>query len=176
MIGWSWRSECAVYGHVVAKSISRPRRRALDSCAPDSWNYRIITEAFRARGLNIPRIRLATFRCIFAPTDCFRRMHHHVSQFRRALFFGAISGEGATGRIACADTANGYRDAENRTLSPVVERSIKHRRKFTASMGANHQPRPEVCVLRNLSGFFGRRSWEQPVFHDRSCAGFRMPA
>jgi|ERR1700722_6263483 DNA-binding transcriptional LysR family regulator len=81
--------------------------------APDSWNYRIITEAFRARGFNIPRIRLATFSVhlradMIASGECITTF----PGFRGALFFGAISGEGATGRFARAAMANGYRDAE----------------------------------------------------------------
>src|SRR5262249_54835641 len=60
---------------VVATGMSSPwaaRRRQIDLAelvdepwilaeAPDSWNYSVVAEAFRARGLRMPRISAMTF-------------------------------------------------------------------------------------------------------------------
>ena len=87
--------------------------------APDSWNYRIIAEAFRARGLRIPRIRLATFSAhlradMIASGECITTFPGFVVRF----FFGAISSEGVACRFADATMADGYRDAEKSNAEP----------------------------------------------------------
>jgi DNA-binding transcriptional LysR family regulator len=122
--------------------------------APDSWNYRIITEAFRARGLNIPRIRLATFSVhlradMIASGECITTFPGFVVRFfsaRSAVKVLPVD-------LPVRPWPMGIVTLKTRTLSPVVERFIEHLRKFTASMGAddglvrNRSERP-----RNLSG------------------------
>ena len=118
--------------------------------APDSWNYRIITEAFRARGFNIPRIRLATFSVhlradMIASGECITTFPGFVVRF-----FSARSAV----KVLPVDLPVRPWPMGIVTLKKPRRRTI-HRalRKFTASMGAddglvrNRSERP-----RNLSG------------------------
>jgi DNA-binding transcriptional LysR family regulator len=110
--------------------------------APDSWNYRIIAEAFRARGLRIPRIRLATFSAhlradMIASGECITTFPGFVVRFfsaRSAVKVLPVD-------LPMRPWPMGIVTLRNRTLSPVVERFIDHLRKFTASMGAADRPR-----------------------------------
>lgn len=103
--------------------------------APDSWNYRVISEAFRARGLNPPRIRLVTFSVhvradMVASGEC-------IATFPGAVvrYFAARSAV----KVLPVDLPErpwpmGIVTLRGRTLSPVVERFIEHLREFTQPM------------------------------------------
>jgi DNA-binding transcriptional LysR family regulator len=103
--------------------------------APDSWNYKIIVEAFRARGLDIPQIRLVTLSLYMradmaASGECIATFPASV-----ARFFSARSSLKVLPVILPSQPLPmGIVTLKKRTLSPVVECFIEHLREFTQPM------------------------------------------
>jgi DNA-binding transcriptional LysR family regulator len=105
--------------------------------APNSWNYKIMSEAFRARGLDIPRIRLVTFSAhlragMVASGQCIATFPASVVRFFASQ---------ATLKVLPVDLPvrpwpMAIVTLKNRTLSPVVELFIEHLRDFTRPMRA----------------------------------------
>jgi len=134
---------------VVAAGMRSPwaRRRKVDLAdlinepwilsAPDSWNYRIISEAFRARGLTIPKIRLVTYSVhvradMVASGECIATFPSSLVRYfaaRSAIKVLPID-------LPVQPLPVGIVTLKNRTLSPVVERFIQHLRDFTRPMRA----------------------------------------
>ena len=59
-IDWSWPPERNRDGRIVAKSILRILLTNLGYCPGQTWNYRVVTEAFRKRGAPMPKVCLKT--------------------------------------------------------------------------------------------------------------------
>jgi len=110
---------------------------------PESWNHRIVLEAFRARGLSMPKIRLKTFsthlRTNMVGSGGF------IATFPNSVvrFYSDRFGL----KVLPVDLPNrpwpvAILTLKNRILSPVVERFIQHVRDLTAKMSAdNGSPR-----------------------------------
>ena len=102
---------------------------------PESWNYRIVSEAFRARGLGLPKIRLKTF-----------STHLRTNMVGSGRFIATFPnsvvrfyGDQFALKTLPVDLPNqpwpvAILTLKNRTLSPIVERFIQHVRDFTKSM------------------------------------------
>jgi DNA-binding transcriptional LysR family regulator len=102
---------------------------------PDSWNHRIIAEAFRAQGLRLPDIRVRTFsvhlRSSLAASGRF------ITTFPKSVAY--ISGERFSLKVLPLKLPTrpwpvAIITLKNRTLSPVVGRFIEHVRDFTRPM------------------------------------------
>ena len=103
--------------------------------APDSWNYRIISEAFRARGLDLPRIRLVTY-SVHVRADMVAS-GEYITTFPSSMvrYFAARSAVKALPvDLPVQPLPLGIVTLKNRMLSPVVERFIQHLRDFTRPM------------------------------------------
>jgi DNA-binding transcriptional LysR family regulator len=100
--------------------------------ASDSWNHKIIAEAFRARGLRMPNIRVRTFsvhlRSSLAASGrfitTFPKSVAHLARERFSLKVLPVVLPAQPWPVAIITL-------KSRTLSPVVERFIKHVRDFT---------------------------------------------
>jgi DNA-binding transcriptional LysR family regulator len=135
---------------VVATGMSSPwaRRRRIDLAelvdepwilaeAPGSWNYSIVAEAFRRRGLRMPKISMMTF-------SVHLRMGmlasgHFITTFPAAIpRFHADRGSIKVLPIDLPDRRwpVAIVTVKNRTLNPVVERFIAHIRDFARPMRA----------------------------------------
>jgi len=103
---------------------------------PQGWNYQVISEAFRSRGLNIPRIKLFTISVhvradMVAAGRCIATFPNSVAQLfaaRAALKILPLD-------LPMRPWPVGIVTLKNRTLSPLVERFVEHLRDFTRSMG-----------------------------------------
>ena len=138
---------------VVAAGLRSPwaRRRKIDLAelieepwilsAPDTWNHKIISEAFRARGVDLPRIRLVTLSLhvradMVASGEYIATFPSSVTRFfaaRSALKVLPID-------LPAQPLPLGIVTLKNRTLNPVVERFIDHLRAFTKTMREEQQP------------------------------------
>jgi DNA-binding transcriptional LysR family regulator len=105
---------------------------------PDTWNYRLVSEAFRARGLNMPKSRLMIFsmhvRVIMAASGRF------ITTFPSAVV--RFSAERFPLKVLPVNLPDrpfplAIVTLKNRTLSPVVERFIQYLRDFTQQMRAD---------------------------------------
>jgi DNA-binding transcriptional LysR family regulator len=134
---------------VVAAGISSPwarRRRKVDLAelidepwilaeAPDSWNYSVVAEAFRTRGLRMPKISVMTF-------SVHLRMGmlasgHFITTFPNAIL--RFHADRRSIKVLPVDLPDrGWpvviATLKNRTLNPVVERFIAQIRDFTGPM------------------------------------------
>ena len=134
---------------VVVAGMSSPwagRRRKIDLAelvdepwilpeGPDSWNYRVVEEAFRTRGLRVPKISvmtlsvhlrislLASGRFITTFPSAIPRFH----AARRSIKVLPVNLPDLRCPVVIATL-------KNRTLNPVVERFIAHIRDFTRPM------------------------------------------
>ncbi len=103
---------------------------------PHGWNYRIISEAFRLRGLNIPRIKLVTI-SVHVRTDmvsagqCIATFPNSVVQ----LFAARSAVKILPLHLPIRPWPVGIVTLRGRTLSPLVARFVEHLRDFTRSMG-----------------------------------------
>jgi DNA-binding transcriptional LysR family regulator len=105
---------------------------------PDTWNYRLVSEAFRARGLNMPKTRLMIFsmhvRVVMATSGRF------ITTFPSAVV--RFSVERFPLKVLPVNLPDrpfplAIVTLKNRTLSPVVERFIEYLRDFTRQMRAD---------------------------------------
>jgi DNA-binding transcriptional LysR family regulator len=99
---------------------------------PDSWNYRVVAEAFRTRGLRVPKISVMTL-----------SIHLRISLLASGRFittFPSAIPRFHTARrsikVLPVDLPDRpcpvvVKTLKNRTLNPVVERFISHIRDFT---------------------------------------------
>ena len=136
---------------VVAAGMSSPwagRRRKIDLAelldeawilpeGPDSWNYRVVEEAFRMRGLRVPKISVMTF-----------SIHLRIGLLASGRFITTFPSaiprfHAARGSIKVLPVDLPDRPCpvvavtlKNRTLNPVVERFIAHIRDFTRPVRA----------------------------------------
>jgi DNA-binding transcriptional LysR family regulator len=134
---------------VVATGISSPwaaRRRRIDLAelvdeawilaeAPDSWNYSVMADAFRARGLRMPKISVMTF-------SVHLRMGmlasgHFITTFPNAIL--RFHPDRRSIKVLPVDLPDRpcpvvIVTLKNRMLNPVVERLIAHIRDFTSPM------------------------------------------
>jgi DNA-binding transcriptional LysR family regulator len=139
---------------VVATGISSPwaaRRRRIDLAElvdeawilaepPESWNYSVIAEAFRTRGLRMPKISLMTF-------SVHLRMGmlasgHFITTFPTAIL--RFHADRRSTKVLPVDLPDrpwpvAIVTVKNRTLNPVVERFIAHIRDFTRPMRSREQ-------------------------------------
>ena len=109
---------------------------------PDTWNYRLVSEAFRARGLNMPKTRLMIFsmhvRVVMATSGRF------ITTFPSAVV--RFSVERFPLKVLPVNLPDrpfplAIVTLKNRTLSPVVERFIEYLRDFTQQMRADKMAR-----------------------------------
>jgi DNA-binding transcriptional LysR family regulator len=105
--------------------------------APTSWNYKTISEAFRARGLDLPRIRLVTYSVhvradMVASGQCIATFPNVVARY----FAARLAVKVLPVNLPMRSWPMGILTLKNRTLSPVVERFIQHLRDFTQPMRA----------------------------------------
>ena len=100
--------------------------------APPSWNHRIVSEAFRARGLSMPKVVLRTFSTyirtnLVASGRFIATFPKSVARFyadRYSLKVLPVDLPARPWPVAILTL-------KNRTLSPVVEHFIEHVREFT---------------------------------------------
>ena len=103
--------------------------------APDSWNYSVVAEAFRARGLRMPKISLMTF-SVHLRTGMLAS-GRFITTFPNAILrFHADRHSIKALPIELPDRPWPVvlMTLKNRTRSPVVERFIAHIRDFTRPM------------------------------------------
>jgi DNA-binding transcriptional LysR family regulator len=131
---------------VAAGSHSRwSRRRKIDLAElvdepwilsqPNSWNYRIVLEAFRACGLNMPRIRLVTYSAHLRADMI--TSGEFIATFPNSivrLFASRLAVKVLPVNLPVRPWPMAVVTLKNRTLSPVVEEFIKHLRNFTRPM------------------------------------------
>jgi DNA-binding transcriptional LysR family regulator len=103
--------------------------------APDSWNYRVVAEAFRTRGLQIPKISVMTF----SPQVRIGMLAsgHFVTTLPTAVL--RFHGDRRSIKVLAVDLPDQpcpvvIVTLKDRTLNPVVERFIAHIRDFTRPM------------------------------------------
>jgi DNA-binding transcriptional LysR family regulator len=140
---------------VVATGMSSPwaaRRRQIDLAelvdeawilaeAPDSWNYSVVAEAFRARSLRMPRISAMTFSVhlrmgMLASGHFITTFPNAILRFhpnRRSIKVLPVTLPDRPWPIVIVTL-------KNRTLNPVVERFIAQIRDFTRPM-RSHETR-----------------------------------
>jgi DNA-binding transcriptional LysR family regulator len=138
-------------GHLTVAASPRSRwarRRKIDLAelvdepwilaTPDTWNYRLVLEAFRARGLDMPKTRLMIYsmhvRVAMAASGRF------ITTFPSAVM--RFSAERFLLKVLPLNLADrpfplAIVTLKNRTLSPVVERFIEYLRDFTQPMRAD---------------------------------------
>jgi DNA-binding transcriptional LysR family regulator len=132
---------------VVAAGLESPwaRRRKIDLAelvdepwilaGPNSWNQPIISEAFRARGLSMPRISLRTF-SVHLRTNMLGS-GHFITTFPNSVarsYAERFSLKVLPVDLPARPWLVAILTLKNRTLSPVVERFIEHVREFTRPM------------------------------------------
>jgi DNA-binding transcriptional LysR family regulator len=101
---------------------------------PDSWNYRIVAEAFRARGIEMPRIRLTTLsvalRAKLIATG------HYIAAISNLVvhsYADRFSMKILPLELPCRPWPVAIITLKNRTLSPVAERFIECARNVARS-------------------------------------------
>jgi len=134
---------------VVVAGISSPwagRRRRIDLDelvdepwtlpeGPDSWNYRVVEEAFRTRGLRVPKISVMTLSVhlrisLIASGRFITTFPSAIPRFhaaRRSIKVLPVDLPDLPCPVVIATL-------KNRTLNPVVERFIAHIHDFTRPM------------------------------------------
>jgi len=134
---------------VATAGVSSPwagRRRKIDLAelvdepwilaeAPESWNYSVVSDAFRMRGLRMPRISVMTFSVhvrigMLASSHFITTFPSAIPRFhadRRSIKVLRIDLPDRPWPVVIATL-------KNRTLNPVVERFIAHIRDFTRPM------------------------------------------
>jgi LysR substrate binding domain len=86
---------------------------------PVTWNYRLISEAFRMRGWDMPRISVRTLSTHNAHEHArFRPFHRHVSKFRFAVLRRALFVEGPASRATNRTVAGGHPDTKRSNTEP----------------------------------------------------------
>jgi DNA-binding transcriptional LysR family regulator len=138
---------------VVAAGMQSPwaRRRKIDLAElidepwilppTDSWNYTTVADAFRARGLPLPKVRVVTFsvhlRNSLLTTGRFLTAYPssvlRLDANRHALKVLPVD-------IPARPWPMVVVTLKNRTLSPVVQLFIDHLRTFTKSLAAKLEP------------------------------------
>lgn len=110
--------------------------------APGTWNHMVVTEAFRARGLELPKIALSTLsihlRTNLLASGLFITVFPH-SVLR--LYGARFSLKALPVRLPIRPWPVSIVTLKNRTLSPVVELFITCTRKVTKSFAATPQSR-----------------------------------
>jgi DNA-binding transcriptional LysR family regulator len=109
---------------------------------PDSWNYRAVAEAFRAYGLDMPKVSLTTF-SVHLRNDLLAA-GPFITAYPRS--FMTVNGDRFALKVLPVDLPVRPWPIEiitlkNRTLNPVVLCFIDHLRAFANSMAV--EPRPE---------------------------------
>jgi DNA-binding transcriptional LysR family regulator len=102
---------------------------------PESWNYRIMAEAFRTRGLDLPKICLKTFSTHLRTSMV--ASGHFIATFPKsvACFYAERFGVKVLPvELPARPWPVAILTLNNRTLSPVVERFIEHLREHTSAM------------------------------------------
>jgi DNA-binding transcriptional LysR family regulator len=136
---------------VVAAGMSSPwagRRRKIDLAelldeawilpeGPDSWNYRVVEEAFRMRGLRVPKISVMTFSIhlrigLLASGRFITTFPSAIPRFHAARRSIKVLPVDLPDRPCPVVVVT----LKNRTLNPVVERFIAHIRDFTRPVRA----------------------------------------
>jgi len=133
---------------VVATGMSSPwaRRRRIDLAelldepwilaeAPASWNYSVIAEAFRTRGLRMPKISVMTFSVHLRMAML--NSGHFITTFPSAI--PRLHVDRQSIKVLPVDLPDrpwpvAIATVRNRTLNPVVERFIEQIRDFTRPM------------------------------------------
>jgi DNA-binding transcriptional LysR family regulator len=108
---------------------------------PDTWNYTTVAEAFRAHGLEMPKICLTTF-SLHLRNDLLAA-GPFITAYPR--FFVTINGDRFSLKVLPVDLPARPWPIEiitlkNRTLNPVVQRFIDHIRAFASSVAAGRAP------------------------------------
>ena len=104
---------------------------------PNSWNHMVLTEAFQARGLEMPRACLTTFSINLRAN--LLAMDRFVTTFPSSVLrFNAnrFSVKVLPVDLPVRPWPIAIVTLKNRTLSPVVQLFVDHVRAFTTSMGA----------------------------------------
>jgi DNA-binding transcriptional LysR family regulator len=110
--------------------------------ASDSWNHRIMSEAFRAHGLSMPKIRLRTFSTHLRTNMV--ASGHFIATFPNSVasfYADRFSLKVLPVDLPARPWPVAILTLKNRTLSPVVQLFIDHIRASTASMVARQQVR-----------------------------------
>jgi len=108
---------------------------------PDTWNYLRVAEAFRVRGLDVPKITLVTLsthlRANLAATG------PYITTFPKStfdLYSSRFSLKALPIQLSPAPWPVVLVTLKNRTLSPVVERFVEHVRNFTKTAASQQPP------------------------------------
>jgi DNA-binding transcriptional LysR family regulator len=109
---------------------------------PDSWNHRIVAEAFQARGLNMPKTILRTFSTHLRTNMV--ASGHFIATFPNSV--ARFYAERFSLKVLPVDLPVrpwpvAILTLKNRTLSPVVQLFIDHIRASATSMAAPHRGR-----------------------------------
>jgi DNA-binding transcriptional LysR family regulator len=134
---------------VVVTGMSSPwaaRRRKIDLAelidepwilaeSPDSWNYSVVAEAFRTRGLRMPKISLMTFSVHLRMAML--ASGHFITTFPTSIL--RFHADRRSIKVLLVDLPDrpwpvAIVTLKNRTLNPVVERFIEQIRGFTRPM------------------------------------------
>jgi DNA-binding transcriptional LysR family regulator len=110
--------------------------------APDAWNYKVLSEAFQERGLDMPKIKFKTYSVhlrvnLLAAGEFVAVLPRSVLRFyadRFSLKALPIDLPARPWPVAIVTL-------KNRTLSPVVERFIQCAAEVTKSMSVRPQAR-----------------------------------
>ena len=118
--------------------------------APDSWNHRIMAEAFRARGLSMPKISLRTFSTHLRTNMV--ASGHFIATFPNSV--ARFYAERFSLKVLPVDLPVrpwpvAILTLKNRTLSPVVQLFIDHVHASTTSMAARQGARRRSATRRN---------------------------
>jgi DNA-binding transcriptional LysR family regulator len=105
--------------------------------APHSWNYRVLSETCRARGLAMPRASLVTL-SMSVITHFLQGGQYITAMPRSVAYFKSL-------KVLPVDLPPrpwpvNIVTLRNRTLSPVVERFIECAREFTRPMRDGRPP------------------------------------
>jgi DNA-binding transcriptional LysR family regulator len=108
---------------------------------PDSWNYRLVSEAFSARGLNLPKIKLMIYS--MQVRTCMSASGEYITTFPSAVV--DLSPGGFPLKIIPVELPKrpwplAIVTLKNRTLSPLVERFIQCARDDVKSRNKAMQP------------------------------------
>jgi DNA-binding transcriptional LysR family regulator len=103
--------------------------------APDSWNYVVISEAFRSRGLRLPKMSLMTFSVHLRANMV--ASGHFITTFPTSImrqYGDRFALKALPVDLPYRPWAVALVTLKHRTLSPVVERFVDHVRDFGRPM------------------------------------------
>jgi DNA-binding transcriptional LysR family regulator len=118
----------------------------------DSGNYNFVADAFRARGLDMPKICLTTYSIHLRAK--LLAQGPYISAFPHSVFWleaGQFSLKELPVKMPARSWSLGIVTVKNRTLSPIAHKFIEHLRAFTSSMAAGIKPNLNLLELKSAA-------------------------